>query len=134
MEKEKQIQTVKQLYADFGVRNLPGVLDSLTDDIRWEPPFTNEISHTKLRNGKAEVTDFVKEMAQEVNYTKLLPQEIYADQDTVIVKGFFEGEAIHTGKAFQSDWVHMWKFRGDKICNYQALWNTQRVANAINNK
>ena len=41
MEKEKQIQTVKQLYADFGVRNLPGVLDSLTDDIRWEPPFTN---------------------------------------------------------------------------------------------
>lgn len=131
MDKENQIRTVKQLYADFGARNLEGVLNALTDDIRWEPPLVAEIPHTKLRNGKSEVKDFVVEMATEVSYTHITPHEIYADNDTVIVKGFFEGKANSTGKPFSSDWVHIWKFRGDKICGYQAFWNTHNVVSAL---
>ncbi|MFI5187721.1 MAG: nuclear transport factor 2 family protein [Chitinophagales bacterium] len=131
MDKEKNIETVNQLYANVGAKNLEGVLNSLTDDIRWEPPFVAEIPHTKLRNGKNEVTNFVIEMAAEVSFNQFMPQEIYADKDTVIVKGFFEGTANHTGKTFESDWVHIWKFRGNKICGYQAFWNTNRMLNAL---
>jgi ketosteroid isomerase-like protein len=131
MDNQKNIQTVQQLYADFGAKNLEGVLNSLADDIRWEPPFVPEIPHTKLRNGKKEVTSFVIEMAAEVSYSQLTAQEIYSDKDAVIVKGFFEGKAIHTGKSFESDWIHIWKFRGDKIRSYQAFWNTQRMLSAL---
>lgn len=131
MEKEKNMATIQQIYANVGSKNLNGVLDALTEDIIWAPPFTAEIPHTKLRIGKGEVKDFVIEMAGEVTYTEFIPQEFYADQDTVIVKGFFKGTANHTGKAFESDWIHLWKFRADKISSYQAFWNTQRVALAI---
>jgi uncharacterized protein len=131
MDKAKNIETVQQLYTNVGAKNLEGVLNSLTDDIRWAPPFVPEIPHTKLRKGKSEVTGFVIEMAAEVTYTQFMPQEFYADNDAVIVKGFFEGKANHTGKSFESDWVHIWKFRGDKICSYQAFWNTNRMLSAL---
>jgi ketosteroid isomerase-like protein len=38
MEKDKSIQTVQQIYADFGKGNVEGVLNSLTDDITWSDP------------------------------------------------------------------------------------------------
>jgi ketosteroid isomerase-like protein len=131
MDNHNHIEIIKQLYANVGAKNLPAVLDALTDDIKWRPPFVPEIPHTKLRNGKNEVTNFVIEMAAEVTYTQFLPQEFYADNDTVIVKGYFEGQANHTGKSFESDWVHIWKFRDGKICGYQAFWNTHKLVSAL---
>ncbi len=131
MDREKNINMVKQVYANVAAKNLEGVFKSLTDDIRWEPPFTPEIHHTKPRTGKNGVKDWVIEMAGEVSYSQVTPKAIYADQDAVIVQGFFEGKANATGKPFQSEWVHIWKFRGDKICHYQAYWNTERVAAAL---
>ena len=131
MNNQRNIETVKQLYADVVAKNLGGVFNVLTDDIRWEPPYTPEIPHTKLRIGKGGVKDWVIEMAGEVTYSLVKPQAIYADNDAVIVKGFFEGKANATGKSFKSDWVHLWNFRDDKICSYQAFWNTYNVAMAM---
>ena len=131
MNKEKNVETVKQVYADIVAKNLEGVFNSMTDDIKWEPPFTPEISHTKPRTGKNEIKDWIIEMAAEVTYNQVVPQAIYADDDAVIVKGFFEGRANHTGKPFQSDWVHIWKLRDGKIYYYQAFWNTDNVAKAL---
>lgn len=34
-------------------------------------------------------------------------------------------------KSFESDWLMIWKFRGDKIFNYQAFVDTGKVGNAI---
>ena len=131
MNNSNIIELIQQVYANVSAKNLPGVLDALTDDIKWQPPYVAAIPHTKSRSGKNEVKDFVIEMAGEVTYTQFLPQEYYADKDTVIVKGFFEGQANHTGKSFESEWVHIWKFRGSKICSYQAFWNTDRMLHAI---
>jgi len=134
MDSQKNIETVKQLYANVVAKNLDGVFSSLTDDIRWEPPYVPEIAHTKLRVGKDGVKNWIIEMAGEVNYSQVTPQAIYADNNAVIVKGYFEGTANNTGKAFASDWVHIWKFRDDKICGYQAFWNTHNVLNALTSR
>ena len=91
MNRETNINTIKQLYADFGARNFKAVLDVLTDDIKWEPPLVPERPYNNLRTGKSEVEDWMKEMATDVTYTKEIPQAIYADSDVVIVKGFFCG-------------------------------------------
>ena len=127
MNRETNINTIKQVYADFGARNFKAVLDVLTDDIKWEPPLVPERPYNNLRTGKSEVEAWMKEMATDVTYTKEIPQAIYADNDVVIVKGFFAGMANTTGKSFESDFIHLWKFREDKICGYQAFWNTHGI-------
>jgi ketosteroid isomerase-like protein len=131
MEKEKNIQTVQQLYADFGKQDLEGVLDSLTDDVAWNDGSHPDIPYTKKRNGKNEVMSFFMELGSTVAFTEFAPQEFYADNDTVIVKGSFAGKATGTGKSFASEWVQIWKFRGDKIFSFQAFVNTAAIIAAI---
>ena len=131
MEKEKNVQTVQQIYADFGTGNVEGILNSLTDDISWNDPGYPGIPYAKKRNGKNEVMNFFIEMGSTVSFTQFAPQEFYADADSVIVKGSFAGKANGTGKTFASDWVMIWKFRGDKIFKYQAFVDTQKMVNAI---
>lgn len=131
MSKEQNIQIVKQLYAYVAAKNLEAVFNALTDDIHWAPPYVPEIHHTKPRNGKSGVKAWVIEMASEVTYHKVEPQEIFADNDAVIIKGQFSGTANNTGKSFESDWIHLWKFRDNKICSYKAFWNTATVRDAL---
>lgn len=130
-DKEKISLPLSNFMLMCSLKNIEGAFNSLTEDIRWKPPFVPEIGHTKLRIGKSEVKDWVIEMAAELTYSLVTPQIIYADKDAVIVKGYFEGKANITGKQFQSDWVHICRFRNDKICSYQAFWNTYNVANAL---
>jgi ketosteroid isomerase-like protein len=74
---------------------------------------------------------FFKEVGSTVSFTQFVLQEFYADNDAVIVKGFFAGKANVTGKAFESDWMMIWKFRGGKIYYYQAFVDTKNVAASL---
>ncbi|MEP7197819.1 MAG: nuclear transport factor 2 family protein [Saprospiraceae bacterium] len=131
MEKEKCINTVQQIYADFGAGNVEGVLNSLTEDISWNDPGSPDIPYAKKRNGKKEVMNFFMEMGGTVSFTEFAPQEFYADNNAVVVKGFFAGKANGTGKNFESEWIMIWKFKGDKVNHYQAFVDTQKMINAI---
>ena len=81
--KEKNIAVVKKIYADVSAKNLEGVFNSLTEDISWEPPYTAEIPHTKLRSGKNGVKDWVIEMTNEVTYSQVTPKDIFADDNAI---------------------------------------------------
>lgn len=71
------------------------------------------------------------ELGSTLSLTEFAPQEFYADNNAVIVKGYFAGTAIGTGKPFASDWVQIWKLRGDKIYNSQAFIDTDKIITAI---
>jgi len=73
MEKEKNIQTVQQVYADFGKQNVEGVLNSLTDDVSWNDENHPDIPYTKKRNGKNEVKSFFMELGSTVEFTEFAP-------------------------------------------------------------
>ncbi len=131
MEKEKSIKTVQQVYMDFGNQNVEGVLNSLTDDISWNDPGSPDIPYAKNRNGKKEVMSFFMEMGSTVSFSQFMPKEFYYDNEAVIVKGSFAGKANGTGKPFDSDWMMIWKFRGDKISYYEAFVDTAAMIAAI---
>ena len=132
MTNKKNIQTVQQVYADFGNQNVEGVLNAFTDDVIWNDGNKLEIPYSKIRNGKNETMSFFKELGSTLDFTEFTPQEFYADNDAVIVKGSFAGKAIATEKSFASEWVHIWKFRADKIFSFQAFNDTAAMIAAIN--
>jgi len=131
MEKEKYIQIIQQVYLDFGNQNIQGVLNALTDDIAWNDPGYPEVPYAKTRTGKNDVMNFFVEMAGTITFTNFIPQEFYYDQETVLVKGFFEGKSNTINKPFKTDWMMIWKFRGDKICSYQAFVDTVKIASSL---
>ena len=131
MTNEQNIQKVQQVYADFGNQNVEGVLNALADDVIWNDGNKPEIPFSKIRKGKNETLSFFMDLGSTLAFTEFTPQEFYADNDAVIVKGSFAGKAIATGKSFASEWVHIWKFRGDKIISFQGFSDTAAIIEAI---
>jgi len=124
MTNEKNIKAVQQVYGDLGSQNVEGILNAMTDDICWNDGNKAELSYSKIRNGKNETMSFFMEIGSTHAFTEFAPQEFYADNDAVIVKGYFAGTSNTSGKSFSSEWVHIFKFRGDKIFSFQAFYDT----------
>src|SRR5947207_3439958 len=104
-----KIQTVQQIYAEFGSGNPEGVLTLLTDDVTWTDPGYPEIPYAGKRKGKKEVMDFFTEMGKTVSFANFQPQQFLNDGNMVVVRGFFTGKANSTGKSFESEWVMIWE-------------------------
>jgi ketosteroid isomerase-like protein len=126
-----KIQTVQQCYAEFGKGNPQGVLDLLHEDVLWIDPGYPEIPYAGKRRGKAEVLQFFGEMSQTVQFTQFEPRNFWNDGDMVVVKGYFAGKALPTGKSFESEWVMLWEVKDGKVKYYQAFVDTHSVAGAI---
>jgi len=127
------IQIVQQCYADFGNGNIQGILDSLSDNVRWIDPGAPEIPFSGIRNGKEEVLGFFTDMAKVVTYTHFEPQQFYSDGNAVFVKGIFTGKGNETGKPFQSEWAMLWEVVDGKVTYFQAFSDTVAIARALVN-
>lgn len=126
-----KIQTVQQIYAEFGKGNPQGVLDLLTDDVTWTDPGYPEIPYAGKRKGKNEVMDFFTEMGKTVSFSNFEPQQFLNDGNVVVVKGFFSGKGNDTGKSFESEWVMLWEVENGKVRNYHAFVDTFKMATAL---
>ncbi|MFI5205630.1 MAG: nuclear transport factor 2 family protein [Candidatus Paceibacterales bacterium] len=126
-----KIQTVQQIYAEFGKGNPQGVLNLLTDDVTWTDPGYPEIPYAGKRKGKNEVLNFFMEMGKTISFSHFEPQQFFNDGNMVVVKGFFTGKSNATAKTFESEWVMLWEVENEKVKYYQAFVDTFKMATAI---
>ena len=127
----KAIEMVQQCYAEFGKGNVEGVLNLLHEDVLWIDPGYPEIPYAGKCSGKNEVMNFFIGMSRTVSFTRFEPQEFYNDGEMVTVKGYFTGHGVDSKKAFETEWVMLWKVSGGKIKYYQAFIDTYNVAIGI---
>ena len=128
---ESKIQTIQQVYGEFGKGNVPGVLNLLHDDVSWSDPGYPEIPYAAKRNGKDEVMNFFIEMSSTVTFSQFEPRLFLNDGNFVVVKGFFAGKGNATGKTFESDWVMIWEVVDGKVKSYEAFVDTNKMVTAI---
>jgi ketosteroid isomerase-like protein len=126
-----KIQTVQKCYEEFGKGNPRGVLELLTDDVTWIDPGYPEIPYAGKCKGKDEVMRFFTEMSKTITFTHFEPKQFLTDGDFAVVKGFFTGKSINTGKTFETEWVMIWEVEDGKVKSYQAFIDTFNVASAL---
>lgn len=127
------IEIVQQCYAEFGNGNIPGILNLLSDDVKWVDPGAPDIPFAGTRTGKEAVSGFFTDMAATVTFTHFEPQHFYSDGNAVFVKGIFTGTANNTGKTFDSDWAMLWEVIDGKVTSFQAFSDTVAIARALAN-
>ena len=124
MGEKENVQVVQKMYAAFNRRDIPAVLDILSDDVEWHSPVTrtapDEISWSKPRHGREEVATFFMELGEKVEPDKLEPLEFTAQADRVVVEGKNRGTVRSTGKAYEHDWVMVFTVRQGKIAR---MWH-----------
>jgi ketosteroid isomerase-like protein len=138
MKEQENVQVVQQMFEAFGRRDLPGALNTLSNDVYWQSPVTKaeskEISWSKPRHSREEVALFFKELFEKVQPERLEPLEFTAQGDRVVVEGKNRGIVNSTGHPYEHDWVMVFTLQEGKIKRLLHYYDTVDIMAAFRSK
>jgi ketosteroid isomerase-like protein len=122
--KETNIGIARSLYAAFGARNIPGILELLSHDVEWGEPENPFNPAGGTRHGHAGFLEWVDIGKNAEEIVILEPRKMLTDADTVGVVGFMKCRVLQTGKIYESDFVHVITIEGGKVTKFQEFFDT----------
>ncbi|MEJ8846975.1 nuclear transport factor 2 family protein [Variovorax rhizosphaerae] len=131
MSEADNIQTVQQIYADFGQGNVPGILGRLSEDVSWINAGHESVPYARRRKGVEAVASFFVTLGASVEVQSFEPKEFFASGDRVVVLGAWAGLAKPTGKPYASEWAMAWTLHDGKVTSFQSYEDTHTLAMAF---
>jgi ketosteroid isomerase-like protein len=130
MSDAANIELVKRVYAAFGTGDVPALLDCLTPDIDWQWPSVKEIAHSGNRRGRDGVARCFELLGAAEEPVDFQQRAFISQGEHVVVLGWYKARAKATQRTYETDFVHAWTVRGDKLAKCQNLCDTAAAANA----
>lgn len=130
MNAESALSSVQALYAAFGRGDLPALLDLLTDDVDWRFVGDRASGYAGRVQGKAAVAEWFARVAAADDIQAFEPREFLVGADHVTVLGWERTVARSSGRAFDSDWVHVFRLREGRVCRFLGLLDSEASAAA----
>lgn len=97
------IETVQQLYADFGRGDVPAILARLADDVDWEyNTFPNPVPWLQPRRGRDQVAGFFQALAG-LEFSRFEPLQCFGSGQFVVSLVNVEFTVKATGRRW-SNW------------------------------
>lgn len=109
---------VQAAYAAFGRRDIPAILELLTDDVEWVYQAGSTLPYGGRFSGKQEVQRWFGVLAQAEDIQDFQPREFLAGADHVTAIGTLRAKALPDGDMFESGWVQVFNFKGDKVSRW----------------
>lgn len=109
------LQTVQQIYACFGQGDVPGILDKMDDNVRWEEWANNHAQHAgvpwlQARSGKAGVLAFFQYLGSSVQVKDFQVLSIMDGDHQIAVEFIIEADIPATGGHYRDEEMHLWTF------------------------
>lgn len=130
-EEKAKIEIVKQLYNAFMKKDIPSILALLSEDVEWGEPENPFNPAGGTRTGHAGFMEWINIGKDAEDILVLEPRQFLTDDDSVAVTGYMKCRAKPTGKVYESDFVHLVKFRENKICKFQEFFDTYIAGEAF---
>ena len=123
---------VKDAYGYFSKGNIPALLESLSDDVQWVSPGPKEVTPWAGNyKGKAQVAEFFRVVAQEIDFLKFEPREFVEQGNKVITLGFMEGKSRKTGKVAATEWAMAFTLKNGKVTHFREYADTYEAYKAF---
>lgn len=119
MSEKDNVGRIVKIYEAFGKGDIGYIVDQLADNVRWVAHFDPVVPWAGDFSGKAAVPRFFSALAGAVDTTAFVPQEFFAQGDTVVSVGEFGCKVRATGKSARTRWVFIWKFREGRVYDYE---------------
>lgn len=130
MSEQENIKTVEALYAAFGRRDLPFVLNALSESVDWQHP-RPDIPWGGRRTGRDAVAEFFVAVAAHVEIEQFVPEQFVTRGDQVIVFGHERARTKSIGRVYGVDWVHAWTLRGGTVVEFREYTDTATIVDAL---
>jgi ketosteroid isomerase-like protein len=115
---------VKQAYEAFGRGDVSAILNLIADEVDWELVGPMSLPYAGRRKNHKEVADFFAAVAHSDDIHAFEPREFIEANEHVTVLGWEDAIARDTNKKFESEWVHVFKVKNDKIIRWRGVFNT----------
>lgn len=123
---------VKSLYAAFGNGDVATIVAAATADVDWiSVGRPSDFPTFGPRKGQAGMQEFFALVGANLKFSEFSPKEFYPVGDKVFVLGFYAMTVTKTGKAMQSDWVHVFTIADGKVKAFREFLDTARAAEAF---
>jgi ketosteroid isomerase-like protein len=129
MSEAANVQLVQDAYAAFQRGDIPGLLNSLSDDIEWVEPAVPPLGG--VYRGKDGVAEFFRKVGETSEFASFEPQRFVAQGDHVIALGHYNATVRATGRTYDSDWAMLFVITGGKISKFQEFTDTAAFASAV---
>ncbi|MGD9589915.1 MAG: nuclear transport factor 2 family protein [Pyrinomonadaceae bacterium] len=130
MNETENTKLVQLAYEKFGSGDIDGLLELVSDEIRWTTPAVEGASHTGPRRGKDDVAEFFKLLSESEDFERFEPLEFVAQDDKVVVLGESSARIKSTGRNFESSWVHIFHVRDGKISEFLEFFDNVAATKA----
>ena len=126
------IPFIQSLYAAFQSGRIDTIIAALAPNVDWEiVGRSQDYPAFGPKHGKAAVADFFKLVAENEDYSEFAPREFVAADDRVFVLGSYKGKLKKTGKAFASEWIHVFTIKDGKVARLRGHTDTAQFAEAF---
>jgi len=115
---------VHEVYEAFGRGDIPAILSRVTPDIDWEFVGSPGLAYAGRRTGPEGVASFFAAVASSDKIHVFEPREVIEADSHVTVLGWEQSTAIDTNTDFETDWVHVFTFDGEKVSRWRGFFNT----------
>jgi len=131
MKEASNIKLVQQGYEKFGSGDIPGLLSLFWNGIQWNTPKVENAIFSGERDGLDAVKEFFAQMIDAEEFTRFEPLEFIAQDDKVVVLGEFAGTVKETGRSYETEWVHVFRIRDEKIVSFKEFLDSAAMAKAF---
>lgn len=109
------LATVQQLYASFGQGDVPGILEKMDENVRWEEWADNTAQKAGVpwmlpRKGKDGVLAFFQYLGTHLKISDFQVLSLMDGGNQIAAEFIIEAEILATGKKYRDEEVHLWTF------------------------
>ena len=131
MAMQGNVKTVQELYTAFGRGDIPFILNALAEDVEWHEPPGGEAPFKGVYRGRDGVGQFFTWLAEAVEVEAFEPREFYPGNDAVVALGRYRFRSRKTGKAYETGWAMVWRFRDGKVARFEIYKDSATEAAAL---
>ncbi len=113
------VETVRALYAAFKRGDGEFILNALTDDVVWKEPPGGEAPFRGTYRGRFAVQGFLEQLGATVEEESFEVKELLDQGPTVVAMGSYWHRVKRTGQSYSTDWVMVWRFRGEQVAQFE---------------
>ncbi|HJV86255.1 MAG TPA: nuclear transport factor 2 family protein [Noviherbaspirillum sp.] len=131
MDIEQNKALVSRGYQLFQSGNIDDLLQLFADDIEWTGMEVENVPFSRDYHGRQDVGQFFAELNQAQEAQRFEPQDMIAEGDKVVVRGYAQWNVRSTGKTYSYPWVHCFTLRDGKVARFEQYFDTAATRDAF---
>ena len=124
------LDTVHELYAAFAKGDIQTVLGLMDEQIEWNEPETVPYGSHVGAQAVAEKV-FAQVIADMPDFSVTPEDFVDGGGDTIVTVGTYRGTGAKTGRALDTPFAHIFKFRSGKIVSFRTISDTHLWRGAL---